>query len=84
MTDNTQHPLDELRRVVDEVELKIHLAGMDARARWQELQPRFAELEAKFERTGDLISEQVTSIGKALRQLRDRIADELRASPSGF
>jgi chromosome segregation ATPase len=83
MTDNTQHPLDELRRIVDEITLKIHLAGMDARARWQELQPRIAELEAKFDRTGDIISEQVTSIARALRQLRDRIADELRGPPIG-
>lgn len=83
MTDTTPQPLQELRRIVDEIKLKIHLAGMDARARWQELQPRIAELETKFERTGNLISEQVASIAKALRQLRDRLADELRGPPIG-
>jgi chromosome segregation ATPase len=83
MTDTTPQPLEELRRIVDEIKLKIHLAGMDARARWQELQPRIAELETKFERTGNLISEQVASIAKALRQLRDRLADELRGPPIG-
>jgi len=36
---------DEVRRIADELELKIHLAGMDARDRWRDLKPRLAEIE---------------------------------------
>ena len=30
---------DEVRQIADELELKIHVAGMDARDRWQTLRP---------------------------------------------
>jgi hypothetical protein len=78
MTDKTTEktPLwDDILRITDELELKIHLGTMDARDRWKELQPRVAELEKqiarKGERAGEVISQEVSAVAKALRQLRD-------------
>lgn len=69
---------DAIRRLADELELKIHLASMDARDRWRELQPRVREVEqslaAAGKRAGDAIDRELTNLGTALRRLRDDIA----------
>ena len=68
----------ELRRIADELELKVHLAGMDARDRWQALKPRLTEVEKKLARTGEratkVVQDEVAAIGKALHKLRDDLA----------
>lgn len=68
---------DEVRRIADELELKIHLASMDARDRWRALQPRIAEIENKVskmgKRVGRAIDDEVESISRALRSLRDDV-----------
>jgi cell division FtsZ-interacting protein ZapD len=68
---------NDVRRIADELELKIHLAGMEARDRWRALQPRIAELETKLasasERTGRLVADELSSIATAIRRLRDDI-----------
>lgn len=67
----------ELRRIADELDLKIHLASMDARDRWQTLKPRFAEVEKKLARAGEratkVVQDEVAAIGKALHELRDEL-----------
>jgi hypothetical protein len=69
------HECTELRRIADELELKIHLASMDARDRWQTLKPRLAEVEKKLARAGEratnVVQDEVAAIGKALHKLRD-------------
>jgi hypothetical protein len=69
---------DEVRRIADELELKIHLAGMDARDRWRDLKPRLAEIEKTIagasKRTSDVVERELASVGAALRRLRDDIA----------
>ncbi len=68
----------ELRRAADELELKIHLASMDARDRWQALKPRLAEVEKELARTGEraakVVQDEVAAIGKALHKLRNDLA----------
>jgi len=72
----------DLRRIADEVELKIHLASMDIRDRWQALKPRLAEVERKLARTGEratkVAEDEVAAIGKALHKLRDDLAQAAR------
>lgn len=69
---------DDLKRIGDELELKIRLASMDARDRWQALRPRLTALEDTIKRTGartsKLVTDELSSLGNALRQLRDEIA----------
>ena len=77
MTD-TNKDWDDLRRIADELELKVRLASMDARDRWQALRPRLVRLEDTVKRTGEraskVVTEEISSLGKALRDLRDEIA----------
>ena len=41
---------DEIKRISDELELKVHLASMDAKDKWNELKPRVKALEVKIGR----------------------------------
>ncbi|HEY0993947.1 MAG TPA: hypothetical protein VGD80_43120 [Kofleriaceae bacterium] len=76
----TNKDWNDLKRIGDELELKIRLASMDARDRWQALRPRLVALEDSIKRTGarttKLISEELNSVGNALRKLRDEISRE--------
>lgn len=81
MTDTpteTRKDWDDVRKLADELELKCRLARMDARDRWNALQPRLVKLEATIKRTGEragkVVTEELSSLGKALRELRDEIA----------
>jgi hypothetical protein len=68
---------DEVRRIEDELELKIHIATMDARDRWHELKPRLVRLEQaianKGEHAGDEITQELSELRAALRHLRDEV-----------
>jgi hypothetical protein len=50
---------DDLRRITDELQLKIHLAEMDARDRWRELQPQLGEFEHRIADAGGIASAAV-------------------------
>jgi hypothetical protein len=72
---------DDVRRIADELELKMHLAGMEARGRWNALQPRLAEVEQTItregERAGKFVASQLSALATTLRELRDDLQDKL-------
>ncbi len=73
---------DDVRRIADELEVKIHLASMDARDRWHELEPRVVELEHAIARSGgeatDAIKHELADALGALRRLRDDVVRSAR------
>lgn len=74
MLDTTR--LDELRRISDEIQLKVHLAGMDARDYWRELQPRLAEAEhrlASNASAANAVSHEPSGLGVVLRHLGEDV-----------
>ncbi len=40
--------LGDLAQLRDEIRVKVHLAGLDAKSAWKELEPRLDELERDF------------------------------------
>ena len=86
MTSKTQPTWNDVRQIADEIELKIHLAGMDARDRWRDLKPRMVELETTIERAGkrvsEVISDQLASLGTTMRRLRDDVVRDVSGSKS--
>jgi uncharacterized protein involved in exopolysaccharide biosynthesis len=69
--------VEKLRQLRDEIRVKAHLAGMEAKAGWEALEPRLAALEEQLESTGatiatiaDVVSEE---LGAALQRIRDRL-----------
>lgn len=67
---------DEMRRIADELELKLHLASMDARDRWRAMQPRLAELEKQIAVSADRAHDAILKELNAWRQLRHDMAGE--------
>jgi hypothetical protein len=70
---------DEVRRIADEIELKVHLAGMEARERWRSLEPRLATLEHQIKEAGQraskAVAEELGAVWKALRGIQDDVAN---------
>ena len=68
---------DEIRRLADELRLEIHLGTMEARERWESLQPQLENLERKVAasgtRAGHAIANEVEALREALRELRAKV-----------
>lgn len=72
-TNNSSKPLDDLRAVLDELRLKLHLAGMDLRSGWTHFTPVLEELEHKLATLGGQAAAEVSAslrkAGSALEKL---------------
>ena len=68
---------DEVKRLAQELEVQMHLAQMEARDRWEDLKPKVNLLEKQLSDAGkvvnDAVEKELSSIGAALRRLRDDI-----------
>lgn len=66
--------IEQLRALRDDVRLKAHLAKMDAKERWRELEPRVTGLLDQAAKSTSAVSRQVvTDAIHALEKLRDSI-----------
>lgn len=68
----------ELRTLRDEVRLKLHLAGREAREQWEtSIEPRFEKLEQQIrsatDNTLDTIRDGIDQARDAFRGFRDRL-----------
>jgi len=70
--------LDELRRVRDELKVRIHLAKADAKDRWDKLEQQFHRLEAKAGQISQISEEPLRDVRDAARLLIDEIRDGYR------
>jgi hypothetical protein len=69
----------ELQTMRDEIRVKIHLAGMDAKDAWHErLEPRLRELEGRLEETSELAAQELRAAAQELRTHFRKIRDEIR------
>ena len=75
---------DDARRLADELAVQIHLASMDARDRWHELEPRLGTLEQTIARSrgqlGEVVAHELHDLRDALRALRDQVYQHEHAS----
>lgn len=66
--------VEQLRALRDDVRLKLHLAKMDAKDRWRELEPRVTAALDQAARSSSAVSRQVvTDAIHALEKLRDSL-----------
>lgn len=67
---SVRHPIQatlaEIQQLRDEMRVRVHLAGMDAKALWDELEPRLLALE-------DEAKEAKASAAVALRQTANEL-----------
>lgn len=70
------HDLAELKKMRDEIRVKLHLAGMEVKERWKQLEPRLEEIERRVEAGGEEILGATTrmfeEVGRAFRELGER------------
>lgn len=65
----------ELRRLADEIRVRLHLGAMDVKEAWRRLEPRVSELERRIEKRFDRDAAQTTN---DLDEIADLLHDELR------
>lgn len=63
-----ERDIAELKHVRDEIRLKLHLAGMDLRSSWHELEKKLELLEEKFGYSGDHVADTTRKLAAELKQ----------------
>jgi hypothetical protein len=66
-----------LQTLRDETKVKIHLAGLDIKKSWDELQPKLHEAEQSAERAAESATEATLEAMKATAKKLQKIADSL-------
>ena len=73
---------DEIKRISDELEVKVANAGAEVRAKWENLKPRVKELETKMNEKAGAASarvvEELNNVGTLLKELRDDVAKRVK------
>jgi hypothetical protein len=67
----------QLRGLADQIRVKIHLAGMDARDSWNRLEPRLNDYERKAERATEKVASNLAKLGRQLKQELTTLRDDL-------
>lgn len=77
---------NDVRRLADEVRVKVHLAGMDLKDdlkdRWKALEPELHDLEEKLRVAGEkaeaTLTEQAEAFGASVRKLAQELRDSVQ------
>ena len=71
--------MDDLKQARDEIKLKLHLASMDARDEWDDLEQKWAEFSAKADvsRSAEGVSGALDNLGEDLKQAYVRFRNAL-------
>jgi ElaB/YqjD/DUF883 family membrane-anchored ribosome-binding protein len=67
----------DLKRMADEIKVKLHLAGMDAKDAWNEIQPRLEDFEKRFDAKADDVGEELKALGGEIKQRLLNIKNKL-------
>jgi len=65
--------LETLQTLRDEMRVRVHLAGMEVKRRWNELQPRIDDLLDSAKRLGETSMDAVKEALELARELRKAI-----------
>lgn len=68
LKDELQATRDDLKRTADEIKVKLHLAGMDAKDAWNDLEPKLAEFERRFDAKADEVTDELKALGGEIKQ----------------
>jgi phage-related minor tail protein len=76
-----QKGLQDLQTLRDEIRVRLHLASMEAKTRWNEdLEPRLNDLEHQIKDAGERASEAarkaIAEVGEALNHFRASLQDK--------
>jgi|SRR5688572_22880055 hypothetical protein len=76
-----QRALEDLKTLRDEIKVRLHLAGLEAKTRWsQDLEPRLNELEGQIRGAGEKVSDAARSslseLSEAVKGFRASLQDK--------
>lgn len=69
-----QRGLDELRRLRDEIRLDLHLASMDAKEKWEEIEPRIRDVETMAKDISTASRRAVQEVIDSVRRFRESLS----------
>jgi hypothetical protein len=78
--DQSSTLLANLRRMADEIRVRIHLAGMEAKEAWGKLEPRLQELEHKATAAKDKVVEGFDKVGDELKEQMSKLLERLKGN----
>ncbi len=70
---------NEMQRMAEEIRVKLHLAGMDAKDAWNEMQPQIEDFEQKFDIKAEEIGEELKALGSDIKKRLVNILEKIRA-----
>ncbi len=76
--DRISEELDELRRIRDELRVRVHLGAAEAKELWEKSERKLGEVEATARRVSQGAEEELQDIGAAARLLLDEIRSGYR------
>ena len=81
LQDQISHGLLRLQTLRDEVKLHVHLAAMDVKDAWAQLEPQFAVVEHAAKEVSDVSHAAVQDLIKKAEALREKITKLERCLP---
>ena len=71
----------DIHRIADEIRVRIHLAGMEAKELWSKLEPRVQEFETMIASAADKVSDKLTDeaskVGQGLQDELTKLKSKL-------
>ena len=64
---------DELKRLRDEIRVKLHLASLEARDRWNELEPSMGQVEKLAREVNEALKRKLGELRDRLREVVERV-----------
>jgi transposase len=77
-----QEMLDEVKKLRDELKVKVHLAGMDAKETWKKLEPRVEELQKQAVDAGKKAADEVKASAVKLKEAFEALRKKMQGPPA--
>lgn len=68
---------EDLKQIADEIRVKLHLAGMDAKDAWDDIQPKLKDFEQRFDATAEDVGDELKALGGEIKQRLLNIKNKL-------
>jgi F0F1-type ATP synthase membrane subunit b/b' len=68
-----ERSLEELQTIRDELRVKVHLAGMEAKDKWKELEPNLEHAEDELKDAARKFRDALADLKSSFGTLRDKL-----------
>lgn len=68
---------EDIQRLAGNIRLKVHLAGMDAKTAWNDVEPKLVNFEKRVEETAGDVGAELKELGSEVRTHLVKIRDML-------